>query len=145
MVWRCGRRQHVCNWRGGTMRTPWKQRAMRQSLEIKKSSQNWCFYLRSHNLGQIMWSQQIPSAVQFRSQVICKMWNTSLARVSPGTAKEEQASVEGKHRTRKNSQSNLFPTQSVSHGEVTHGTTVDCSSGNVTVINRGHTNHSDCS
>lgn len=76
-------------------------RAMKTVTRNKKGFKNWCFSFRSHNLGQIMGSQQIPSAVQFRSQVIWKMENTSLASVSPGTATKKQASMEGKHRTRK--------------------------------------------
>ena len=44
----------------------------RWSLERIKF-EKWLFFFRSHNLRQIMWSQQIPSAVKFRSQVIGKM------------------------------------------------------------------------
>lgn len=127
MILGCLRSQHdVCNWNGW----PWARHENKGQWQTvtrnKKGFKNRCFSFRSHNLRQIMGSQQIPSAVQFGSQVIWKMENTSLASVSPGTATKKQASMEGKHRTRKSvnqtssngGQRHTQPSQGLAHLEV---------------------------
>lgn len=100
MTLRCLRSRHVCNWNGWPRKCHENKAQWKIVTGNKQGFKSGCFSFRSHNLRQIMGSQQIPSAVQFRSQVIWKMENTSLASVSPGTATKKQASMEGKQRTR---------------------------------------------
>lgn len=124
-----------------TMGMPRKQGQWKIVTGNKKGFKNWCFSFRSHNLRQIMGSQQIPSAVQFGSQVIWKMENTSLASVSPGTATKKQASMEGKHRTRER----INQTSSKGGQHYTRHNGEPGSAASATGVNREQTSDFGCS